>query len=80
MTIIARMELLDIPEECILHIFEYLPVKGVIACSETCQRMRALMPSNVLWLPRLRDEFGVDLKVHSQSCTLFSSETSAHSL
>jgi hypothetical protein len=57
------MELLDLPEECILHVLEYLPVKGVIACGETCQRLRALMPSNVLWLPRLREELGVELKV-----------------
>ncbi len=62
-SITRRMDLFDLPEECILHILEFLPLKGVIACSETCQRLRALMPSNMLWLPRLCDEYGLDLKV-----------------
>ena len=71
---IVEMELLDLPEECILHILEYLPVKGVIAFGETCQRMQALMPSNVLWLPRLREEYGVDLKVLRISLTFLESD------
>lgn len=57
------MELLDLPEECILHILEYLSLEGVMACTETCTRMQALSPSNMLWLPRLSDEFGIDVKV-----------------
>jgi hypothetical protein len=57
------MELLDLPDECVLLVLGHLPVTGTVACGETCKRLRALVHSDTLWIPRLHQEFGLEVKV-----------------
>lgn len=57
------MEFLDLPDECVLLVLGHLPVPSTVTCAATCKRLRALVHSDSLWIPRIRDELGVNIKV-----------------
>ena len=57
------MELLDLPDECILQALAFLPIASVLGCTQACKRLRSLVHSDLLWLSRLQSDYGLTLKV-----------------
>ena len=69
------MELLDLPDECILQALAFLPIASVLGCTQAGKRLRSLVHSDLLWLSRLQSDYGLTLKVSpSHHCLIVAVE------
>ena len=48
-----QMNLLDVPDEVLLHIFSYLCPNELLKVSLTCKSLKTLSKSKYVWIPRL---------------------------
>ena len=56
-------ELSDLPDGCTQLVLEFLSIQDVAACAASCKKMAVLAQEPLMWLPRLKADFGVDIKV-----------------
>lgn len=56
-------ELSDLPDGCTQLVLEFLSIRDVAACAASCKKMAALAQEPLMWIPRLKADFGVDIKV-----------------
>ena len=53
----------DLPDGCLQHILDYLTIRDVAACAVSCRRLCTIAREPLIWFPRLRADFGVDIMV-----------------
>ncbi|CAK0756367.1 hypothetical protein CVIRNUC_002449 [Coccomyxa viridis] len=59
-------ELSDLPDGCTQLVLEFLSIRDVAACAASCKKMAALAQEPLMWIPRLKADFGVDIKARLQ--------------
>lgn len=60
------MSFSGLPDGCLQVVLDQLSIHDVAACAATCKRISLLAQLPLMWLPRLKADFGVVIKV-SQS-------------
>ena len=57
------MSLSGLPDGCLQHVLDFLNIRDVAVCAATCKRMSTLAKLPLMWIPRLKADFGVAIKV-----------------
>ena len=63
---VQRVSLVDLPAECIIHALSFLESpKDILGFEATCRQFWALGRLAETWAPRLKQRFGLSLKVRA---------------
>ncbi len=57
------MSLTDLPDGCLQHVLHFLDVRDVATGALTCKRFSTLAKLPLMWISRLKEDFGVAIKV-----------------
>lgn len=57
------MSLNSLPDGCLQHVLEFLCIRDIAVCAATCKRISTLAKLPLMWIPRLKEDFGVAIKV-----------------